>query len=111
MNNGHYSLPLPANEPVLSYTQGSAEKTRLKEVLKELKSTKVDVPMYIGSKEIRTNQKLEIRPPHETKHLLGHFHMGEAKHVKMAIDAALAAKKDWENMPWESRAAISKQQT
>ncbi len=106
MNNGHYSLPLPANEPVLSYTQGSAEKTRLKEVLKELKSTRVDVPMYIGSKEIRTNKKLEIRPPHETKHLLGHFHMGEAKHVKMAIDAALSAKKDWENMPWESRAAI-----
>ena len=93
MNNGHYSLPLPANEPVLSYTQGSAEKTRLKEVLKELKSTRVDVPMYIGSKEIRTNKKLEIRPPHETKHLLGHFHMGEAKHVKMAIDAALSAKK------------------
>lgn len=106
MNNGHYSLPIPVNEPILSYVPGSPERMRLKEVIKELKSTVLDVPMYIGGKEIRTSKKMDIRPPHEHGHLLGHFHYGDAKHVKMAIEAALAAKSDWESMPWESRAAI-----
>ncbi len=106
MNNGHYSLPIPANEPILTYVPGSTERKRLKEVIIELKSTSIDVPMYIGSREIRTNNKVAMRPPHERKHVLGYFHAGEAKHVKMAIDAALAAKNDWEAMPWESRAAI-----
>lgn len=106
MNNGHYSLPMPVNEPILSYVPGSAERTRLKEVIQELKSSSLDVPMYIGGKEVRTSKKIAIRPPHEHAHLLGHFHMGESKHVKMAIDAALEAKASWEAMPWESRAAI-----
>jgi 1-pyrroline-5-carboxylate dehydrogenase len=106
MNNGHYSLPLPKNEPVLSYAPGTPERARLKEVLAELKSTQVDVPMYIGGKEVKTGNKIAIRPPHERKHLLGHFHHGESKHVKSAINAALAAKSAWESMPWESRAAI-----
>jgi len=106
MNNGHYSLPMPINEPVLSYIPGSAERNRLKEVIRELKSTTLDVPMYIGGKEVRTSKKVQIRPPHEHAHVLGQFHMGDAKHVKMAIDAALEAKSSWESMPWESRAAI-----
>jgi 1-pyrroline-5-carboxylate dehydrogenase len=106
MNNGHYSLPLPSNEAILSYAPGTAERIKLKEVLKELKSTSLDVPMYIGSKEIRTNKKVAMRPPHQHKHILGYFHYGEAKHVKMAINAALEAKDAWEAMPWESRAAI-----
>ena len=106
MNNGHYSLPIPKNEPVLSYAPGTPERLRLKEVLAELKSTQVDVPMYIGGKAVRTGNKIAIRPPHERKHILGHFHYGEAKHVKAAINAALAAKAEWEAMPWESRAAI-----
>jgi 1-pyrroline-5-carboxylate dehydrogenase len=106
MNNGHYSLPLPKNEPVLSYAPGTPERARLKEVLAELKSKQVDVPMYIGGKEVRTGNKIAIRPPHERKHILGHFHFGEGKHVKAAINAALTAKSDWESMPWESRAAI-----
>jgi len=106
MNNGHYSLPMPINEPVLTYAPGTPERARLKEVLAELKSTQVDIPMHIGGKEIKTGNKIAIRPPHERKHILGHFHHGEAKHVKMAINAALAAKSAWESMPWESRAAI-----
>ena len=106
MNNGHYSLPLPLNEPVLSYAPGSAERKKLQEVIAELKSSSFDVPMYIGSREVRTNKKVAIRPPHEHKHILGYYHTGEKSHIKMAIDAALAAKESWEMMPWESRAAI-----
>jgi 1-pyrroline-5-carboxylate dehydrogenase len=103
---GTFSYPLPANEPVLSYSPGSAEKLALKKALKELKSQVIDVPMYIGSKEVRTGRLGEMRPPHEHGHLLGKFHLGEEKHVKMAIDAALAARASWSAMPWEQRAHI-----
>ncbi|HLP39025.1 L-glutamate gamma-semialdehyde dehydrogenase [Lacibacter sp.] len=106
MNLGYFNYPLPVNEPVLNYAPGSPEKKRLKEVLAELKSTEIDVPMYIGNKEVRTNKKHAMRPPHEHKHVLGYFHEGEEKHVQQAIDAALAAKESWANMSWESRANI-----
>lgn len=106
MNLGYFNYPLPVNEPVLSYAPGSPEKARLKAVLAELKSTETDVPMYIGNKEVRTNNKVAMHPPHEHKHVLGYFHAGEEKHVQQAIDAALAAKDSWANMSWESRAGI-----
>lgn len=106
MSLGTFSYPMPVNEPVLSYAPGSAEKRRLKEVLAELKREEVDIPMYIGAKEVRTNKKIAIHPPHEINHTLGHFHAGDQRHVKQAIDAALAAREAWANMSWESRAAI-----
>ena len=106
MQYGDFYYPMPANEPVLNYASGSNERAALKKALKELKSEKVDVPMYIGAEEIRTNNKMEIRPPHERKHLLGHFHVGEAKHVTKAINAALKVKDKWANMSWENRANI-----
>src|SRR5262245_59999965 len=104
MSIGTFSYPMPVNEAVLTYLPGSPERKRLKEVLTELKKEKVDVPMYIGSKEVRTNKKRELHPPHEIKHVLGHYHAGEEKHVKQAIDAALAAKDNWAATSWENRA-------
>jgi 1-pyrroline-5-carboxylate dehydrogenase len=106
MSLGTFSYPLPANEPVLNYGPGSAEKKRLKEVLALLKKEKADIPMYIGGKEVRTNKTQTIHPPHERKHTLGQFHTGTEKHVQQAIDAALAAKDSWAAMSWEDRAAI-----
>lgn len=106
MNLGYFNYPLPANEPVLQYAPGSPERKRLKAVLAELKQAQVDVPMYIGGKEVRTNKKVALRPPHEHTHTLGFFHAGEAKHVQQAIDAALAAKENWAAMSWENRANI-----
>ncbi len=106
MSFGTFSYPMPVNEPVLNYGAGSPEKKRLKAVLAELKSQEADVPMYIGSKEVRTNKKVAIHPPHETSHTLGYFHAGEEKHVHQAIEAALAAKESWAATSWENRANI-----
>jgi 1-pyrroline-5-carboxylate dehydrogenase len=106
MSLGYFSYPMPVNEPVLSYAPGSAEKKRLKEVLAELKKEQIDVPMYIGSKEVRTNKKGTLHPPHEISHTLGTYSEGDERHVKQAIDAALAAKESWANMDWETRANI-----
>ncbi|MBS1932893.1 MAG: L-glutamate gamma-semialdehyde dehydrogenase [Bacteroidetes bacterium] len=106
MSLGYFSYPLPANEPVLHYASGSAERETLKKVLKELKSNKHDIPMYIGDKEVRTGKTVTLHPPHEIAHTLGHFHCGDEKHVKQAIDAALKAKESWAALSWENRANI-----
>ena len=106
MRIGSFSYPLPANEPVLGYAPMSAEKIALKKTIAELKSVEIDVPMYIGNKEVRTNKKMVMHPPHEIKHTLGYFHAGNDKHVQQAIEAALTAKESWSNMSWENRAGI-----
>jgi 1-pyrroline-5-carboxylate dehydrogenase len=106
MSLGYFSYPMPVNEPVLGYAPGSAEKATLKQTLAQLKNQEADIPMYIGGKEVRTNKKTAIHPPHEIAHTLGYFHQGDAKHVQQAIDAALAAKEQWASLSWENRAAI-----
>ncbi|MBA2500469.1 MAG: L-glutamate gamma-semialdehyde dehydrogenase [Chitinophagaceae bacterium] len=106
MNYGYFDYPMPQNEPVLNYAPGSPERKKLQETLAELKKEEVDIPMYIGGMEVRTNKKHAIHPPHELSHTLGHFHAGDEKHANQAIDAALAARESWSNTSWESRAAI-----
>ena len=106
MKIGNFSYPLPANEPVLSYAPGTKEREDLKKALKSLKSKKTDVPMYIGGEEIRTDDKIEIRPPHEKKFVLGTYNQGTAADVKKAINAALKAKEKWAALTWENRANI-----
>jgi 1-pyrroline-5-carboxylate dehydrogenase len=106
MKIGSFSYPLPANEPVLSYAPGTKEREELKKALKTLKSKKIDVPMYIGGQEIRTEDKIEIRPPHEKDFLLGTYNQGTAADVKKAISVALKAKEKWAGLSWENRANI-----
>lgn len=106
MNKGFFNVPSPENEPVKSYAPGSPERKELKNKLAELKKYEVDIPMYIGGKEVRSGKTAELRPPHEHKHILGYYHKGDKTHVKQAIDAALAAKPQWEDLSWEHRASI-----
>lgn len=106
MSLGYFNYPLPANEPVLGYAPGSPERAALRKALTEAKKKQVDIPMYIGSRAVKTDKKVEIHPPHELSHTLGFFHRGEDKHITQAIDAALKAKSSWEAMPWEDRAHI-----
>ncbi len=104
--NGFFNVPIPQNEPVLNYAPGSAERKALKEAISEARNKQLDIPMYIGGREIRSGKTVDIRPPHDHKHVLGKFHISEAGHVTDAIHAALAAKPDWEALTWEQRAAI-----
>jgi len=106
MLKGFFNVPAPQNEPVLNYGPRSVERAALRAALEDARSKQIDIPMYIGGKEVRTNKKLEIRPPHDHKHLLATFSEGDASHVNAAIDAALAAKAPWEDLAWEQRAAI-----
>jgi 1-pyrroline-5-carboxylate dehydrogenase len=106
MSLGYFNYPAPHNEPVLSYAPGTKERELQKKALQELKSTTHDIPMFIGSQEVRTGKTIALRPPHETAHTIGHFHEGDESHVRQAIDAALKARAGWTALAWEDRAAI-----
>lgn len=106
MSLGYFDFELPQNEPVLTYAPGTKEREVLKNTLQELRSTEMDIPMYIGGEEVRTGKKVSIHPPHEIAHTLGHFHAGDESHIRQAIDAALAARESWADMSWENRANI-----
>jgi 1-pyrroline-5-carboxylate dehydrogenase len=106
MSKGFYTVPVPVNEPVKSYAPGSLERIAVKAMLTELRSQEIDIPMYIGGNEVRSNDKVRLAPPHDHKHTLGYFHKSSKNHVKQAIDAALVAKVKWEQLPWEQRASI-----
>ncbi|KAA9340936.1 L-glutamate gamma-semialdehyde dehydrogenase [Adhaeribacter soli] len=104
--SGFFNVPMPVNEPVKAYAPGSKEREELQRVYKELKGQQIDIPMHIGGEEVRSGNTVAIAPPHDHKHVIGHFHQGDADHVNQAINAALAAREEWANMPWQSRAAI-----
>ncbi len=106
MSTGFFHVPIPRNEPVLSYAPGSPEKAALKKALTEARAQELDVPMYIGAEEVRTGNKKRLAPPHDHGHTLGYYHEGDADHVEQAITAALNAKELWANMTWEGRASI-----
>lgn len=106
MLKGFFSVPVAVNEPVLNYSPGSKERKLLKEALTEALAVQPEIGMYIGDKEIFTDNKVAIRPPHEHSRVLGYYSQGSKDHALQAIDAALAARISWEKTPWEHRAAI-----
>lgn len=106
MNNGYFKISDPKNEPVKGYLPGSAERAALKAELERQLANPVDIPLIIGGKELRTNNKGKMICPHDHQKLLGEYHIAGEAELLLAIQAAEAAKKEWENMPWEHRATI-----
>ncbi len=106
MTDAIFTVPHPINELVLNYAPGSPEKAALKIALQAAKAEQRDIPMFIGGQRVHTSEQVEINPPHERHHTLGHYSKGDISHVNAAIEAALQAKPAWEAMPWQERAAI-----
>ena len=106
MPKGIYNVPKAFNEPVKSYAPGTKEREQVIATFKELYNSTVDVPLYIGSEEIRTGNTKNINPPFDHKKVVGTVHQADKVHIEKAIEAALAAKKNWAAMAWEQRASI-----
>lgn len=107
MANAHFKVPKAINEPVNTYEPNSEAVKSLLGKYKEMHDQEpIDVPMYIGGKEVTTSTKKKITSPHEHQKVLGYYNYGEKKHVEEAISAALTAKEQWSNLPWYERAAI-----
>lgn len=106
MASGFYNIPKAINEPVKTYAPNSPEKKSLLDTYKKMYSEKVDIPFYIGGKEIRTGTTVSIHPPHDHKHTVGNYHVAEKKHIEEAVSNVLEARKKWAATPWQDRAAI-----
>ncbi|WP_127141104.1 L-glutamate gamma-semialdehyde dehydrogenase [Flagellimonas marinaquae] len=106
MGKGFFQVPTAYNEPVLSYAPGSPEREEVLNQYKSFYNQKVDIPLYIGSEEIKTGNTKPLSPPHDHKHILGHYHLAEKSHVEKAISNCLEARKRWADLTWEQRAAI-----
>lgn len=106
MSKGVFNVPVATNEPVLSYAPGTPEREEVLATYKSMYNSSIDVPMYIGSEQIMTDDKKAMTPPHDHQHVLGHFSYGDRSHVNKAIDSALAARENWANMAWEQRVSI-----
>ena len=106
MTNGFFSVPLPVNEPVLEYRNGSPERVEVLAAYKELRNTPVTVPLYIGAEKTVTEKRANMAPPHDHQLSLGTYSVAEKSHVEKAITVALDAKSKWENMSFAHRASI-----
>ncbi len=99
-------VPAAVNEPVRSYAPGSAERAELKDRLAKMAAEKVDIPLIIGGKEIRTGHTQKSVMPHDHRHVLAEYHVAGPEHIEQAIAAATAARREWASWPWEDRAAV-----
>lgn len=106
MSNALFKVEKPNNEPVLSYKPGSPERQELKAKIEELRNQEIEIPLIIGGREIKTGKIGKCVIPHDHGHLLGRYHKGGEKEIRLAIEAALEAKREWAAMSWEDRAAI-----
>ncbi len=104
--NGIRRVPPPVNEPIKSYAPGSPEKAELKRRLAAMSGECADIPVVVGSKEIRTGDLVDVHAPHDHQHVIGRFHRARAEDVQAAIKAATEAQKEWASWRWEDRAAV-----
>ncbi len=106
MDNSRPTPPLPLHEPVLSYAPGTPERAALKHSIDEMARTEIEIPLWIGGREVSTGRFGEVRMPHRHGQRLARYHQAGPEQVEQAIAAARAAHGPWSRMPWESRAAI-----
>ena len=106
MLKGFFNVPKAVNEAVKSYAPNSPEKAAVLAAYRKMWNETIDVPMYIGGKEIRTGNTRTLSAPHDHKHIVGKYHLGDKSHAEAAIQNALDSKEKWANLAWEQRAAI-----
>ncbi|AZZ58084.1 L-glutamate gamma-semialdehyde dehydrogenase [Riemerella anatipestifer] len=106
MSKAISQVPFATNEPVRAYAPGSDEVNSLIATYKKMWAEKVEVPMIINGKEVKTDHKVEMFSPQDHQHSLGFYYKGDMKTVDEAIETALAAKEKWNALGWEQRASI-----
>ena len=106
MLKGFFNVPKAVNEPVKSYAPNSPEKNAVLAAYRKMWNETIDLPMFIGGKEIRTGNTKTLSAPHDHKHIVGKYHLADKSHVEAAIQNALDSKEQWANLAWEQRAAI-----
>jgi 1-pyrroline-5-carboxylate dehydrogenase len=106
MSKGFFKVPKAVNEQVMTYAPGSAERKEVLKTYRKMWESTAEIPLYINGLYIKTGNTKPISPPHDHKHIIGHYHTADQKNVEEAISSSLEARKTWSQMPWEQRAGI-----
>ena len=106
MGKGFFQVPAAINEPIKSYAPGTPEREQVLKQYKTYYKSTVDIPMYIGPKEVRTGNTKPMSPPHDHQHILGNYHVADKNHIEEAISNCLESRNAWANLTWEQRAAV-----
>ena len=104
--SGIRRVPPPSNEPVKSYTPGSPERAELKSQLRAMADERIEIPLVIGGREVRSGELGQAVMPHDHAHVLADWHKASKEQVAQAIEAAAAARREWASWPWEDRLAV-----
>jgi 1-pyrroline-5-carboxylate dehydrogenase len=104
--NGVRRVPPPANDPIRSYAPGSPEKLELKARLKAMAAERIEIPLLIGGREVRTGRMAQAVMPHDHGHVLADWHKAGPAEVEQAIAAAAQARREWASWPWEDRVSV-----
>ncbi len=104
--NGRRHVPQPINEPVNTFAPGTRARAELKARLTEMAGERVEIPLFIGGREVRTGETDRAVMPHAHQHVLADYHKAGPEQVDHAIESALAARHEWASWPWEERAAV-----
>jgi 1-pyrroline-5-carboxylate dehydrogenase len=105
-HSGRFLVPAPVNEAVRDYAPGSVERLRLQSALLSTADSHVDIPIVIGGRRYRSRATRAVVMPCEHRHELARVHQATSAHVRLAIDAACAARREWAAWPWEDRVAV-----
>ena len=106
LNNAIFKVPTPFNEPVYDFAPGSPERAKLKAALDDIAGKRIEIPLIIGGKEVRTGNLGQVVMPHDHQHVLADYHQAGEAEIEMAIETAMAAKPAWAALRWEERAGI-----
>ncbi|RMD94063.1 MAG: L-glutamate gamma-semialdehyde dehydrogenase [Calditrichaeota bacterium] len=103
-----WPMAKPGNEMdvILKYSSGTPERKKLLDEIEKMKSSTEEIPLIIGGEEVRTNQTIEVKAPHDHQVVLARAHLAGEAELKKAIEAALSAHETWSQMDWYHRAAI-----
>jgi 1-pyrroline-5-carboxylate dehydrogenase len=104
--NGHRRVPAPVNEPIRAYAPGSPERASLKAKLKQMSSEKIDMPLIIGGKEVKSGDCGRAVMPHDHRHVLADYQKASEKQVLQAVEAAQAAQPEWASWSFDDRASV-----
>jgi len=99
-------IPQPINDANRLYAPGSPERAELKARLKAMAAERIEIPIIIGGKEIRTGRTEKTVMPHDHQHVLAEYHLAGPEHVQQAIAASADARREWAAWAWEDRAAV-----
>lgn len=94
------------NEPILGFTDGSAERKELLKALAGLKGKTEEIPCVVGDEHVWTKDVRYQLSPFNHSHKVSKFCYADKELINKAILASVAARREWDLKPIQDRAQV-----